>query len=251
MATNFERADAFVRDLRGVCSEAQLADMLSDAAAGIGFRYFALTHHVDLRRDPNACIRLDNYPSEWVDYYDDHALGLADPVHRASHRTTRGFGWSELSTLIALTPEDRKILELGAARGIGDGFTVPANVPGESNGSCSFANPARVPMDGERIALAQLLGSFAFQAARKLWRMRSPIPHAPPLVTERQRDCIVWAARGKTNWEIGKILGVESETVRAHLNNARERLDASNRTGLVVSALYAGIIDLTEVVKRS
>ena len=251
MATNFERADAFVRDLRDVCSEAELGDILRDAAEGIGFRYFALTHHVDPRRAPDASIRLHNYPNEWVDYYDAHGLGLADPVHRASHRTTRGFAWSELPTLVALTPDDREILELGAARGIGDGFTVPAHVPGESNGSCSFANPVRVTMDGERIALAQLLGSFAFQAARKLWRQRCPAAQPLPLVTGRQRDCIVWAARGKTNWEIGRILGVESDTVRAHLDGARERLDAPNRTSLVVTALYAGIIDLSDVMERS
>ena len=251
MVSNFERADAFVRDLRDVCREDDLNEILREAAGSIGFRYFALTHHVDPRRAPNGSIRLHNYPGEWVDYYDAHALGLADPVHRASHRTTMGFGWSELPALVALTPADREILRLGAERGIGDGFTVPANVPGESNGSCSFANPAYVAMDGERIALAQLLGSFAFQAARKLWRMRCPVAQPLPLVTERQRDCIVWAARGKTNWEIGRILGVERDTVRAHLDNARERLDAPNRTSLVVTALYAGIISLTDVMKRS
>ena len=251
MASSFERADAFVRDLRDVCSEADLGDVLKDAGRGIGFRYFALTHHVDVRLAPDASIRLHNYPAEWVDYYDAHALSLSDPVHRASHRTTTGFPWSELSMLIALTPQDREVLALGAARGIGDGFTVPANVPGESNGSCSFANPDRVAMDGERIALAQLLGSFAFEAARKLWRMRCPVPQPILPLTDRQRDCLVWAARGKTNWEIGRILGVEQETVRAHLDNARERLDATNRTSLVVVALYAGIITLAEVMKRS
>ena len=76
-------------------------------------------------------IRLDNYPSDWVDYFDEARLGPSDPVHRASHLTSVGFAWSQLPELIQLTPRDHEILEHAGRRGIGDGFTVPAHVPGD------------------------------------------------------------------------------------------------------------------------
>src|SRR3546814_4485407 len=65
--------------------------------------------------------------------------------------------------MIPFTAEDRRVLALGREQGIGDGFTVPANVPGEALGSCSFANEAGRPMRDEMLPLAQLAGAFAFE----------------------------------------------------------------------------------------
>jgi LuxR family quorum-sensing system transcriptional regulator CciR len=246
----FERAEVFLRDLGTTTSEAELADALTEVARELGFSYFALTHHVDLRRAPQPSIRLHNYPDDWAEYYDAHALGLSDPVHRASHVTSIGFAWSEIPRLIALTPRDREILERGEARGIGDGFTIPANVPGESHGSCSFANPRGAPIRGEELPLAQLIGAFAFEAARRLWRVRAPPDPPPPRLTDRQRECLLWVARGKSDWEISRILGIEHETVVRHLKQARERYGVGKRTMLAVHALFDGSITFTDVVKR-
>ena len=114
-------------------------------------------------------IRLHNYPDRWADYYDANALGVSDPVHRASHKTSVGFRWSRMPEMIPLTAADRRVLAMGAEQGIGDGFTVPANVPGEVRGSCSFANEASRPLPEAMLPVAQLAGAFAFESARRLW----------------------------------------------------------------------------------
>jgi LuxR family quorum-sensing system transcriptional regulator CciR len=247
---SFERAEQYLQGFTRTTSEAELEDTLRAVAHELGFRYFALTHHVDIRRAPQPAIRLHNYPGGWADYYDDNRLGLSDPVHRASHVTSVGFAWSEISTLIDLTPGDREMLIRGERMGIGDGFTVPANVPGESNGSCSFANPRGVPMREEDLPAAQLAGAFAFEAARRLWRMRSPPAEPVPRLTDRQRECILWVARGKTDWEISRILGVEHETVIRHLKQARERYGVAKRTMVAIQALFDGSISFTDVLRR-
>jgi LuxR family quorum-sensing system transcriptional regulator CciR len=147
-------------DLVGLVMQARtaedLGDALGDICARIGFDYYALTHHVDILKEPESAIRVTNYPVKWADYYDAHALGVSDPVHRASHVTSVGFGWSEIVRMIPLTANDRRLLEQGRAEGIGDGFTIPANVPGEARGSCSFANPVGRPVDHEMLPMAQL-----------------------------------------------------------------------------------------------
>ena len=246
----FDRVDAFVRDVGQASSEADLVDMLTEISREMGFSYFALTHHVDVRQAPSSIIRLDNYPSEWVDYFDSNQLGASDPVHRASHLTSVGFPWSRLPAMIALTPRDFEVLELAGARGIGDGFTVPAHVPGESNGSCSFATCAGVPLSEEHFPLAQLVGAFAFEAARRLSGIRLNGALPAPRLTDRQRDCVVWAARGKTDWEIARILGVSHETVIQHLKHARERYGVAKRTLLAVHALFDGTISFTDIFRR-
>jgi len=245
----FDRIDAFVRDVGGVASEDELAGLLQEICAEMGFNYFALTHHVDIRQAPQPAIRLHNYPSGWAEWFDDQRLGGADPVHRASNLTSVGFAWSKLPQMIHLTPRDRRVLEQAGCNGIGDGFTVPAHVPGESNGSCSFATRTGKAVVEEHLPIAQLVGAFAFEAARRLWRMRAG-PSLVTQLTDRQRDCVVWAARGKSDWEIAQILGISHETVIQHLKQARERYGVTKRTMLAVSALFDGTISFIDVLKR-
>src|SRR4028118_2005285 len=83
----FERVDAFVRSVGALDDEGILAAAMAEVTRELGFTYFALTHHVDLPRAPQPAIRLTNYPLEWANYFDDERLGMADPVHRASHLT--------------------------------------------------------------------------------------------------------------------------------------------------------------------
>jgi len=246
----FERAEAYLRGVTETASEAELADALGEIARELGFSYFALSHHVDIRSAAQPTIRLHNYPDDWAEYYDENRLGLSDPVHRASHLTSVGFAWSELSRMIDLTAGDQAMLERAQAKGIGDGFTIPAHVPGESNGSCSFANPAGKEIRERDLPLAQLVGAFAFEAARRLSAIR-PGPQAPaPRLTDRQRECILWVARGKSDWEISRILGVEHDTVTRHLKLARERFCVTKRTMLVIHALFDGSISFMDVLKR-
>ena len=246
----FERADSFLRHLAGIDTEGELADALADVTREMGFSCFALSHHGDIRRAAQPAIRLHNYPEDWADYYDDHRLGVSDPVFRASQLTSVGFAWSELPNMIELTPGDHAILSRAEARGISNGFTVPAHVPGEAHGSCSFAGSTRDPVPDDELPLAQLVGAFAFEAARRLWRMRQPADAPLPRLTERQRECILWVARGKSDWEISRILGIQHETVVRHIKQARERYGVGKRTMLAVQALFEGSISFADVLKR-
>lgn len=243
----FSRVDTFVRDVRELETEEALAGAIADISRELGFRYFALTHHVDVRRS-SAAIRIHNYPDGWAEWFDEQSLGATDPVHRASNVTSVGFAWSKLPDMIALTPGDRRVLELARSQGIGEGFTVPAHVPGEAHGSCSFACVSGERFADEHLALLQLVGAFAFEAARRMRRSR--FLGRPVELTERQRECVIWAARGKSDWEIARILGISEQTVIEHLKHARERYGVGRRTLLAVHALFDGTIGFLDVLRR-
>lgn len=243
----FDRVETFVRDVRALECESKLADAVGDIARELGFRYFALTHHVDVRRSSSA-VRIHNYPDGWAEWFDGQALGASDPVHRASNVTSVGFAWSSLPEMIAMTPDDRKVLDLARREGIGEGFTVPAHVPGEAHGSCSFACAPGEIFSAEHLPLLQLVGAFAFEAARRMRSARAG--PAPARLTDRQRECVVWAARGKSDWEIGRILGISQETVIEHLRHARERYGVGKRTLVAVHALFDGTIGFLDVLRR-
>lgn len=243
-------AQAFVARVSTVSTADDLDDALRAITLDMGFQYFALTHHVDVVGAGGSAIRVHNYPARWAEYYDANTLGVSDPVHRASHMTSIGFRWSHIPQMIPLTPRDRTVLLLGRDQGIGDGFTIPANVPGEARGSCSFANEADRPMAEDMLPLAQLTGAFAFEAARRLWAVRrSGVVPVQPL-TDRQRDCALWAARGKSDWETSRILGLSEETVALHIRHGCERYGVNKRTLLLIRALFDGTFTFSDIFGR-
>ncbi|WP_264942662.1 LuxR family transcriptional regulator [Sphingomonas canadensis] len=239
-------AQEYLASLHSITTLADLRDALEETSDRLGCHYFALSQHVDFLRAPDSALRLHNYPESWEAWFDSRGLGVSDPIHRASHVTAFGFRWAAVSGMIKLSKTDRLVLSEAYAHGIGDGFTVPGNVPGETLGSCSFACRAGDDLRDERIPFAQLAGQLLFETGRRMAMKR---PHAdPPALTDRQVECIMWVGRGKTDWEIAQILGVSHGTVIEHLRNARERYDASTRSMLTVRALYDGAVCFSDLI---
>jgi LuxR family quorum-sensing system transcriptional regulator CciR len=164
---------------------------------------------------------------------------------RASLTTNIGFSWENVASLIRIGSNQRRILESARREGLDSGFTVPANIPGEAHGSCSFARALGRKFPSDCLLAAQLVGSFAFQAARRISCAPCPL-HAVEL-TPRQRDCLELVAQGKTDWEIGVMLDLKEDSVTKVINAARKRYDVANRIELVVAALFDGQISFNEI----
>lgn len=243
-------AQAFIDALARASVSAQLALMLEQISGDMGFDHYALVHHVDHRMsEGGGILRLENYPSAWVDIFLEKALYSWDPVHVASYTTNAAFAWSDVPHMIRLNNRQAQVLKAAAIEGLGDGFTVPAHVPGQISGSCSFAVRTGRDLPRDRLAMVQLVGAFAFQAARALAaaEMPSPRPDARVALTPRQLDCILWAGRGKSDWEIAQILGINEETVTDHLRSARTRYGVGRRIQLVMHAVRDGHIALSDL----
>ena len=63
-------------------------------------------------------------------------------------------------------------------------------------------------------------------------------------LSKRQRECLIWAAEGKTSEEIAFILKLSSSMVVRHLENAGEKLHSENRTQCVAKAVDQKLIAL-------
>ncbi len=255
----FEEVERFIEQSRRATTPRELECLLGDITNAMGFDYYALMHHVDLapmRRDlrhmcNGTLVAITNYPEAWVDSYVSRNLVASDPVHLASHRTNVGFRWGEADRFLRLSSEHREMFDDTRRAGIVDGYTVPANVPGEANGSCTFATRRGRMLPERNFAMAQLVGSFAFQAARSLVARAQAEPFylEPPILTQRQLECVLLVGRGKSDWEIGRILGISEETVKHHMKQAREQYDVPKRVQVVMRAVYDGQISLSDVLK--
>ena len=58
----------------------------------------------------------------------------------------------------------------------------------------------------------------------------------PKALTDREREVWKWIAEGKSNWEIGHILGCAEETAKKHLQHICRKLNVPNRAA--AAALY-------------
>lgn len=231
----------------GLCvDDKSLGALISDAARELGFHYFALLHHATLASSRAGYIRIDSYPDGWEDELDRAGLIGADPVHHACARTNIGFAWFELPALVSITPRGRELFERSRSFDIGDGFTVPVNIPGEPSGSCSFAVRLGTELPVERLLCAEQIGAHAFRAARRIHQF--PATAGEPHLSPRERQCVRLLAAGKTDWEIAAILGISVETAHQYVKRARAAYDVVSRAQLVACVLRDALVTYDEAI---
>ena len=72
--------------------------------------------------------------------------------------------------------------------------------------------------------------------------LRSPAPMTLPStgpnlasLTRREHDVLRWIAEGKSNRDVGELLGISLRTVEKHMENILKKLGADNRTAAVLT----------------
>jgi LuxR family transcriptional regulator, quorum-sensing system regulator CciR len=255
--SRFEVAQSFIDLSRGLTSAADLDALLQSITREMGFDHFALIHHVDLssfgrelsHMESGQLIALSDYPEEWIAEYIDDNIVAEDPVLLASQRTNDGFVWDDLPKIIDLKSVHLDQLERGRRAGIGNGFTVPSNVVGEASGSCNFVVKTGRDLPYRELMMAQLVGSYAFQAGRTILKYSRTNCASKTKLTPRQIECIALAGKGKSDWEIAKILGIAESTVKDYIDDARGRYGVSKRIQLVIRAVYDGHLPLADLLR--
>ncbi|MGF7151548.1 DNA-binding CsgD family transcriptional regulator [Sphingomonas zeicaulis] len=222
-----------------------LAYALAAAASRMGFDHFALAYDPVFGRDPDARLLVHDYPEAWARRYVEFALDRYDPVRRACQWALNGFAWRDLGAHICLSSDDRRLLSACANHGLADGFTVPRHLPGLASGACTFVVRPGVRLPEDMLVVAEAVGATALGAAHRLAGGLRPRRR---MLSRRQRDCVLWSARGKSVPDIATILGIGRGTVAYHLRLARERYDVHSSEPLVLSAMFDGAIGFAEVL---
>jgi DNA-binding NarL/FixJ family response regulator len=65
----------------------------------------------------------------------------------------------------------------------------------------------------------------------------APAANRRPAVSKRELSILAHVADGQSNKQIGKLLGISTQTVRNHLSRIFHKLGVSNRTEAVMSAM--------------
>ncbi|TPJ18929.1 LuxR family transcriptional regulator [Mesorhizobium sp. B2-7-3] len=228
----------FIDALETAHDEAGLKSAAERLAARLGYRWFAY-----LGFSEPALKVLSSYPSSWAQQYVERRYEVIDPIVQTARSTQRSFQWDRRTLRTALASQQRFFAE-AAKFGIHSGATVPIRG--------GFGRFAAFTLAGNRDASLEVRSTEVMDTLQlaglyyhahvyaKLQLGLTRLADAP--LTQRERQCLSWAARGKKMPETAKVLGITTRTVVFHLENARSKLGASTVAQAVAEAAHRGLI---------
>lgn len=190
-------------------------------------------------------IFINGYPGEWRERYTTNGYMVVDPtvLHCATHLTP--ISWDQIGP--QEDESDRVRQFMGEARefGLKSGVSFPIHsAQGEFamlNLASSKSHVQAKPSILEAMPHASLFSAYLHEAVRRVFD-HQVLSLSRVHLTDREKQCLLWSAEGKTNWETSHILGVSERTVVFHLQNAVDKLNAVSRQQAVARAVALGLI---------
>jgi len=164
---------------------------------------------------------------EWSQRYVRLGYHQSDPAVRMLRDQTRPFTWTEARTRHPSSQGEQVMNACRDHTGCAEGFVVPVR---ESDGallSAAFCGPA-LDLEPDARAAFHLAGYYYATRGREILNRIELDPICP--LTPRQLECLRWVHAGKTDGEIGNLLGVSGTTVHNHVEAAKRALNVSKRS---------------------
>lgn len=183
------------------------------------------------------------YSDPWAEHYKSESYQFVDPVFNVGARSVLPIDWARLPRA------NKKVQRLfGEAEeaGVGrQGITIP--VRGPANGLWALfsvtSNDSDPDWSGRRYELMRDLVHVAHYVHQRAYNLQVEEAQVDlNAITKREIEALKWSAEGKYVEDIAILMRISAETVKAHLDSARYKLQALNRVHAVTKALRAGLI---------
>ncbi|HSP81395.1 MAG TPA: LuxR C-terminal-related transcriptional regulator [Myxococcaceae bacterium] len=234
----------------------ELVSVMHGVLQGLGYVGFA---YADLRRLPLSGdpvpFHVCTVSAEFRATYVRESFFCADPVLFRAASTHAPFTWGDCPEFHhngrRRGPKTlaRKIIEVANDFGYTQGFVVPAHSVDMMGAPVSallsmdwtgdtrnFGTPDMRPRWLRLAVLTfheRMIELRGLAAGEQLQR---------PTLTDRERECLSWACRGKTNSETAAIIGISERTTEFHIRNAMGKLGVHNKVHAIAIAIRLGLI---------
>jgi LuxR family quorum sensing-dependent transcriptional regulator len=230
----------FIERLHGLASEREVIAALEGILATFNMRYFMFLHGWPKPGEFAKLVFWRRLPEGWYGLYTKEGYSEVDPAFSPPRRSSRPFLWLEAPSDDDPHPGTAAFVRRAGEFGLTQGLVVPIPRKGRRQGVVWFGG-ANGELAVRTIAALHIVALYAFE---RLLQLRAPGHHGRSLITRRERETLTLAAEGKKAREIAKLLGIHKRTVDEHLDAAKRKLGAVNRTQAVVIALCDGDIDV-------
>ena len=183
-------------------------------------------------------------------WWENHRLALSSPLPRACRYESEPF-WCNGEGFHTTAPnpylEEINLHRFFSANvRYSAAIVVPVHLPFAQVSANSFniSNPALTDLSELFAAVGTELGAVTRRFITSyvaVMRTKRRIPSDCEL-SKREVECLRWAALGKTDREVGIIIGLSHATVRYHIHRAGERLNSVNRAQTIFKAGQLGYL---------
>ena len=183
----------------------------------------------------------NNWPPEWRAYYAAQDYFPRDFIVAESRVRMRPFLWNEMDPAVLSAPGAKEFFDATRAHGWIDGFVVPIRGPGGFEGIVSLAAKRRIELEPTDRAVLEMMGRTLHERCRLAVGFGAELA-AVPALSAREIECVQWAAAGKTDWEIGRLLGITGATAHFHIEQVKKKLEVRSRVQAVAILTLHGVI---------
>jgi DNA-binding CsgD family transcriptional regulator len=220
-------------DLSALQEASGIADRFQRFVTESGFSSVTCFKVPDPGEPFDRCIYMSTRSKEWVEHYSAKDYVRIDPLIRQLHDVTEPFRWSDVAGRRSKDPQVQRIHQERMEYGLRDGIVVPIHGAKGYSAAVSFASANECQLQNTTaLAAASIIAHNRFVT---LWRGKA---FSSDPLTARERECLKWAAEGKSDWEIGKILNVSRKTINFHIERAKKKLGVRTRIQAVACVFH-------------
>lgn len=228
-----------------VRSVEQLHGFCSSLCTTYGFDNFSYRSRLPSSLIKPFVLLISGNPEEWHRRYTARNYVRIDPTVRHCARSVSPVIWEDLIRDPGVPAPGVRVMQEARDFGLVSGTSIPIRGSRGECGLLSVSSGEAPETVGPEILHAlpevYLLSAYVHEAASRL-AMDGALPFKPRELTPRERECLLWAAEGKTSWETAQILGISERTAIFHLRNVTEKLNVSSRQQAIARAVAQGLI---------
>lgn len=185
-------------------------------------------------------VLLCDWPVEWFKRYVKRNYVDHDPIVSRMKQVPAPIQWRDAAKEVAVDHDGEAVMGDAGEFKLNDGLAFPL-ITIEGQIVVVSLGGERMEMSATEFGMVSLVSTYAIGRAMQLHSgPERTIDHIE--LTPRERECLKWAAAGKSEWEISQILGISEHTSEKHLLNAKFKLGAVNRVQAVAEAIRRGYI---------
>jgi DNA-binding CsgD family transcriptional regulator len=204
-------------------------------AAANGFTYMlVLKGRNSLIESVSGSILYNDMPQGFAEQFDSLGLSKHNPLISRAFEEARPYTAAEIWAAPLSLHQRRALTQINMSLNVLDGLMIPIRNGSNLEGIVLLGGnkPDMAPVVRSTL---HLLAYCAFEQVIQL--EAQPRRREVGLLSPREIECLSWAAAGKTDAEIGRILEISPRTTRFHIENAKKKLGVATRVQAVAEAM--------------
>jgi DNA-binding CsgD family transcriptional regulator len=183
----------------------------------------------------------NNWPVDWFEPYIAKGFFEIDPMVIETRRRMTPFLWTEMVNAASFAEEGRIVVDAARTYGWSEVMGIPIHGPAGYQALVTLASLKSVSISPAERSLLRAMAFAVHDHARASVGF-GEITRPSFQLTSREAECMHWVAAGKTDLEIGIILGIATATAHFHIEQVKKKVGTRSRSEAIALLVLLGIV---------